>query len=49
MMKPDTTEQQIDKPQPKQEWSKPELTLISVKDDTLGVLHAGSDLYASQS
>jgi len=40
---------QIDDLQPKQEWSKPELTMLSVNQNTLGVNSIGSDVYASHS
>jgi len=46
-MEPQTEIQEINPPLPKQEWSKPELILISVNDDTLGVNHHGPDTYAS--
>jgi hypothetical protein len=39
----ENTPQQVDNPQPKQEWNKPELTVLSINEETLGLLGHGAD------
>lgn len=46
-MKKDIVEQPIENPQQKQDWSKPELTLIGINNQTLGVNHSGGDFFGS--